>query len=194
MRIQLERVYGGRDIDERPGQILARHRKLREVGCSGITDIPDFIVMLDGMRERYDLPDDPRSDYVKRTAIILWVRDTIPHLINQLISRPAVGGRSEESMVLQIRAGENAQGESKLGADQCASCVMKKHRWRECRRHLSGKPPTWRRNGMPPARNFIPPPTSDKRREQSDGKAFFSFNIAVGKDGGRSGAAEPPAC
>ena len=45
--IELERIYGGKEIDERPAQILALDGKLREARCSSVSDIPDFIVRLE---------------------------------------------------------------------------------------------------------------------------------------------------
>ena len=62
---------------------------------------------------------DPRSDYVKRAAILFGIRDALPHLFDQLASRPGIDydeikrslissneyaeagtGRSEETIIL----------------------------------------------------------------------------------------------
>ena len=76
--IELERIYGGKEIDERPSQILALDGKLREARCSSVSDTPDFIVRLDRMWVEFESLGDPRSDYVKRAAILFVIRDALP--------------------------------------------------------------------------------------------------------------------
>lgn len=77
---------------------------------------------------------DPRSDNVKRAAIRFGIRDALPHLSSQLISRAITDyknlkqflvssnayseagvGHSEEPMILQTQDGESARGGRILG-------------------------------------------------------------------------------
>lgn len=62
--IELEHVYGGKEIIERPAQILALDGRVGEARCSGASHTPDFIVKLDGMWMEFEALGDPRSDYV----------------------------------------------------------------------------------------------------------------------------------
>ena len=181
---------------------MALDGKLREARCLSISHIPDFIVKLDGMWVEFESLGDPRSDYVQKAAILFGIRDALPNLFDQLASRRGIdyneikrslipsnayseagAGRSEESNILQSRAGESVRRCSKAWADQCVYRLKKNHRWRECRRYSSGKPPVQRGNGMLPARTFPLSQRNNKPSEETTGQSFFAFNITVDKDG-----------
>ena len=89
--------------------------------------------------------------------------------------------RRTESMALHANQGKfsNSRKESKTGTglerNQCAYCLKKNPRWRECRSYLTRKPP-----GMAAARNFPLPPKATPQNggyDQGGGsKAFLTMN------------------
>lgn len=58
--------------------------KLGKARYGSISDVPDFIVRLDGMWLEFEALGDPRSDYVERVAIRFGVRDALLHLLISL--------------------------------------------------------------------------------------------------------------
>lgn len=76
--IELQKIYGGKEIKEWPKQLHAFDGKVREARCSGGSDIPDFLVRLDGMWIEFGFLGDPTSDYVKRAALLFGVRNAPP--------------------------------------------------------------------------------------------------------------------
>lgn len=83
------RRFTPKEMDKRPIQILALDGKIRETRCSGISDIPDFLVRLDWMWAEFESLGDPRSDYLRRAPLLSNIGDASPNLLDQLTSRPA---------------------------------------------------------------------------------------------------------
>lgn len=47
--IELERIYGGNEMEQRPAQLLDLGGKLRETRCNDVNNIPDFLLRLHGI-------------------------------------------------------------------------------------------------------------------------------------------------
>ena len=87
--------------------------------------------------------------------------------------------RRDEAVAFQLRTDGN---ETDLGLDsnQCAYCLQRNHRWRECRSYLNGKSPAKRPPGMSPARAFPPPPQNGRSNGRRDRpRAFMTMNAVV---------------
>lgn len=96
--VELERMYGGKYIDERPAQILAHDGKIRAARRSSLPDIPDFIARLNRMWLGFEPLGDPRSACEERAALRFRSRDTLRHVSISL--RQNQGSTSRKSSCL----------------------------------------------------------------------------------------------
>ena len=195
---ELEQMYGGRAQDERPVQLLTLERRLRDLQCNSAEESGDFIVKLDTIWGEFEALGNAKADETKRAALLLGIKEALPQVFIQLTTQPGMTydelkravvasstyltsdfERRDEAVAFQSRTDGNKAGMG-LDRNQCAYCLKRNHRWRECRSYLSGKPPAKRPPGMNRARKFPPPPRNDSSTERKDqAKSFMVMNVSL---------------
>ena len=130
---------------------------------------------------------------------MLGIKESLPQVFVQLTTQPGMTyeelkraikasssyltselERRQEAMAFQ--ATDSHRSAPKLDSNQCAYCLKRNHRWRQCRRYISGKPPAKRPAGMAPPRNF--PPPENAHGDTKDGRAFMAFTVSTEEIGG----------
>lgn len=164
--------------------------------------------LLEAIRESYphlfaQLATQSNLDYemLKRSIIAAASFETFENQEKQLtLAMSAIGGRLKQATNHASRASHQSSSPStKLQPDQCAFCLKKNHRWRECRHYLNGGRPAQRPSSMQQP-DFPPPPARAAGRSQQgrsqqgvpssnngESRSFLALN-AYGQQSGDSPA------
>ncbi len=196
--LELERVYGGRAEDERAAQLLKLEAKARRLTCESAGGLQQMLIQMEQLWSDLETLGEIKSKSAKRATLLEAIRESYPHLFAQLaiqsnldyemLKRAIISAASFEQFESEEKQSSlalNAQGRkqaptrssrasnasTRLQADQCAFCLKRGHRWRECRNYLSGGRPAQRPSTMQQP-DFPPPPS----RTNNHSNRFASSN------------------
>lgn len=173
---ELKRIYGRRAQDEWHVQLLAFERRLKDLQCNSAEESRDFIVKLNTIWGECEALGDTKAYETKRAAFLLGDQggatssvysayNPARYVVMSSTCLTSDFERCDESVAFQSRTDGTKAG-MRLDDNQCAYCLKRNHRWRDCRLYLSGKRLAKRPPGMNPARTFPPPPRNDSRKEK----------------------------
>ena len=130
------------------------------------------MVKLDTIWGAFEAFGNAKAEEAKRVALPLGIKEALPQVFIQLTTQPGITydelkravvastyltsdmERRDEAVAFQSRTDGTKAGTG-LDSNQCAYCLKRNHRCRECRSNLNGKPPAERPPGMSPARKLL---------------------------------------
>ncbi|CAM9449163.1 unnamed protein product [Choristocarpus tenellus] len=187
--------------------------KLQELRCAASQDGTDFVVKLERLFSEFEELKEPKSENMKRASILLGIKEAMPHVIAQLITRSDISYEERKRAIISsttyLHSGQDghdgvlamhgnvrnghawkARGSagSGLNPNQCAYCLKMNHQRRKCHSYLNGEPPATRPPGMAPARTFLPPPTggSSNKVDGNQARSFSTFKVTADEEVNKS--------
>ena len=149
--LELKRIYGGRVQDERPVQLLALERRLRDLQCNSSEESADFMMKLDTIWDEVEALGKTKADETKRAALLLRIEEALPQVFIQLTTQPGMAYDELERAVVasstdltsdverldipvafQSRT-DGTKVSTGLDSNQCTFCLKRNNRWWECR-------------------------------------------------------------
>lgn len=88
--LELARVYGRNGLDKRPAQLLALEEKSRDIRCQGVSDISDFLVMLDDIWTGFGSLGNPKMNEANKATLHTSIKDLQPHILVRRSTRPGM--------------------------------------------------------------------------------------------------------
>ena len=88
--LEMERIYGGRAQDERPVQLLALERRLRDLQCNSAEESADFMVKLDTVWGEFGALGNAKTEETKGAALLLGIKEALPQVFIQLTTQPGM--------------------------------------------------------------------------------------------------------
>ena len=220
--LELEKVYGGRAADERSAQLLKLEAKARRLTCESAGGLQQLLIQMEQLWADLAVLGEQKSESAKRATLLEAIRESYPSLFAQFaiqpdmeydkIRRAVISAASfeqvdteakQQSLAFNVKArsntnGSGSKGSQKLQPDQCAFCLKKGHKWKQCYSYLRGGRPAQRPSSMPKP-DFPPPPvtgsgenqsssTSQSRSGGNEGRSFLAMTAQVKPmaDGGQS--------
>ena len=77
-------MYGGREADERPVQLMTLEGKLRDMRCNSPEESSEFIVKLDKIWEEVEELGNAKAKSTRRASLLLGIKESLPQVFVQL--------------------------------------------------------------------------------------------------------------
>ena len=86
----MERIYGGREQDERRVQLLSLERPLRDLQYNSAEEPEHFVVKLDIIWGEFEALRNAKADETKRADLSLGIKKALPKVFIQLTTQPGM--------------------------------------------------------------------------------------------------------